>query len=406
MPGLQGKRILLGVSGSIAAYKVAEWARTMSKEEAVVTTVMTEAAARFVGPLTFATLTGNPVHEEMFAQEADKLMAHITLSRENDCILIAPATAQTIARLASGMADTLLASVVLAARVPVLLCPAMNTAMLQHPATQSNLARLRDYGYRIVPSTTGKLACGETGDGHLPDWDAVREALLSLFAPSDLAGRKVLVTAGPTREAIDPARYLSNRSSGKMGYALARTAQRRGAEVTLVSGPVHLPVPPGVELVRVNSAKEMAAAVLERAALAQVVVKSAAVSDFRPRDYQAHKIKKKPEGLQLDLVKNLDILAELGKKRVAGQVLVGFAAESQDHAGEGRRKLLEKNVDMVVVNDILGARTGFDVETNQVTLVDRKGMQSLPLLSKEETANRIWDAVVDLLPDAGDQRQV
>lgn len=265
MSGLQGKRILFGVTGSVAAYKAAEWIRALVKEEAMVTVVLTEAASRFVSALTFAALSGNPVYQDMFDEAPDQVMAHINLSREHDAIVVAPATAQTMARLAAGMADNLLASVILAARIPVLVCPAMNSAMLAHPATQENIVRLRHFGYHMVEPASGSLACGESGAGRLPDWEVGREALLGLFAPQDLKDLGVLITAGPTREPIDPARYISNRSSGKMGYALARTASRRGAEVTLISGPVGLPPPPGVKVVRVTTAEEMAVAVAKQA---------------------------------------------------------------------------------------------------------------------------------------------
>jgi phosphopantothenoylcysteine decarboxylase/phosphopantothenate--cysteine ligase len=402
MSGLQGKRVLLGVTGSIAAYKAAEWVRSLVKEEAMATVIMTEAAERFVAPLTFSALSGNPVHRDMFDETPDRVMAHINLSREADVILIAPATAQTIGRLAHGMADNLLVTVVLAARIPVVVCPAMNSAMLSHPATLANISRLEQFGYHLVQPGSGSLACGDTGDGRLADWDVVREKLLALFQPKDLKGRKILITAGPTREPLDPARFLSNRSSGKMGFALARAARRRGAEVTLVAGPVHLSDPPGMEVIRVTTAAEMAAAVFERAKTMEVIVKSAAVADFKPVAYASHKIKKTQQGFHLDLVKNTDILTELGKNRFPGQVLVGFAAESRDHVSEGQRKLREKNLDLIVVNDILGAKTGFDVETNQVTLIDRQASSSLPLLSKEATANRILDKVVLLLGERSD----
>jgi phosphopantothenoylcysteine decarboxylase/phosphopantothenate--cysteine ligase len=397
MPGLQGKRILLGVTGSIAAYKAAEWVRALVKEEAIVTVVMTRAAERFVSPLTFSALSGNQVYRDMFDDEPDRVMAHINLSREADAILVAPATARTIARLGSGMTDDLLSTVILAARIPVVVCPAMNSDMLAHPATLQNINILQQYGYHLVHSGSGSLACGETGYGRLPDWDVAREALLALFAPKDLECVKVLITAGPTREALDPVRFLSNRSSGKMGFALARTARRRGAEVTLVTGPVSLEDPPGVDVVRVTTAAEMRDVVIQKAGSVQVIVKSAAVADFKPAAYQGHKIKKSSQPFQLALEKNADILAELGENRIQGQVLVGFAAESRDHTGEGQRKFQEKNLDLIVVNDILGTQTGFDVDTNQVTLIDRKGSAVLPMLSKEDTANRIWNKVVSLL---------
>jgi phosphopantothenoylcysteine decarboxylase/phosphopantothenate--cysteine ligase len=393
---LQGKRILLGVTGSIAAYKAAQWVRELVREEAVVTVIMTEAAERFIAPLTFSALSGNPVYRDMFDEAPDRVMAHINLSREADVLLVAPATAQTIARLAHGMADTLLTTVALAARIPVMICPAMNAAMLAHAATQDNIARLEQLGYHLVPPDSGDLACGETGDGRLTDWEVVRERLLALFAPDDLRGKKVLVTAGPTREPLDPVRFLSNRSSGKMGFALARAARRRGAEVVLVAGPVALTDPPGMEVVRVTTAQDMAAAVMQRAAAMDVVVKSAAVADFQPAACQPLKIKKAGQGIHLDLVKNIDILAELGQQKRSGQLLVGFAAESHDHISEGQRKLREKHLDLIVVNDILGTQTGFDVETNQVTLIDHATIETLPLLSKEATADRIWDRIVAL----------
>ena len=401
MAGLQGKRILLGVTGSISAYKAAEWTRALVKEEALVQVILTEAAERFVPALTFAALSGTSVHRDMFADNPEALMAHINLSREADALVIAPASAQTIARLAAGMADNLLSTVVLAARIPVLVCPAMNAAMYHHPATQKNIRRLRQFGYRVLQPGSGELACGEVGDGRLPEWDDAREALLSIFAPSDLRGLKVLVTAGPTREAIDPVRYLSNRSSGKMGFALARTAMRRGASVTLVAGPVSLSDPPGMEVIRVQSAREMAECVFARAEQSRVIVKAAAVADFMVDAPAEHKVKKSDDGLQLDLVKNIDILAELGSRKKARQILVGFAAESRDHQQEGMRKLQEKNLDLIVVNDILGSQSGFDVDTNQVTLIDRNGSHEVPLMSKEDTADQIWDAVRAMLA-AGD----
>lgn len=396
MSGLQGKRILFGVTGSIAAYKAACWVRELVKEEALVTVMMTEAAEQFITPLTFAALAGNPVHRDMFDLDPEGVMAHINLSRDADVLVIAPATAQTLAKLACGMADNLLTTAVLAAKIPVILCPAMNSAMLNHPATQKNLKRVQALGYQVVQPGCGSLACGEIGDGRLAEWECVREVLLAVLQPNDLAGKRVLITAGPTREPLDPVRFLSNRSSGKMGYALARTARRRGAEVILVSGPVSLAPPPGVDVVSVTTAEDMAEAVLSRNSQVDVIVKSAAVADFKPVNCQPLKIKKSPQGLHLDLIKNIDILAELGKRRQQGQILVGFAAESHDHVQEGQRKLREKNLDLIVVNDILGSRTGFDVETNQVTLISRVSSQELPLLSKDETANRIWDAVIAL----------
>jgi phosphopantothenoylcysteine decarboxylase/phosphopantothenate--cysteine ligase len=337
----------------------------------------------------------------MFAEAAAETIPHIRLARDSDLLLIAPATATTIARLANGLAEDLLSAIVLAARAPVLICPAMNGAMYQHPATQANLDRLAIYGYRIMTPDTGAMACGEEGPGRLPDWDTVREGLLAALSPRDLEGRTVLVTAGPTHEPLDPVRYLGNRASGKMGYALARTARRRGAEVILVSGPCSLPPPPGVEVIRVRTAAEMQQAVLDRLAQAAVVVKAAAVSDFRPAVCAEQKLKKSGSAPALALAANEDILAGLGamkKDRPDFPLLVGFAAESRDHLAEGWRKLHAKNLDLIAVNDILAADAGFEVETNRLLLLDRtERAEELPLLSKEEAADRLWDRVVFLL---------
>ncbi len=395
---LKGRRILFGVTGSIAVFKAAAWVRSLTREEARVSVVMTKAATRFVSGLTFAALSGERVYRGMFSESSPDTMAHITLGREADLVLVAPATAQTISRLAHGMAEDLLSAAILAARVPVVVCPAMNSRMLSHPITQENLEKLRFIGYTIVSPEKGELACGEEGAGRLADWDVVRETCIARMTPQDLAGRPVLITAGATREPLDPVRYLTNRSSGKMGYALARTAWRRGARVTLISAPVSLEPPPGVEVVAVNTANEMRQAVLKYADTASVIVSAAAVADFRPARRAAAKIKKHGASPIIDLVPNPDILAELGRNRKNGQVLVGFAAESHDHEREGARKLEEKNLDLIVVNDILGRDTGFEVNTNQVTILQRNGEPlHLPLLSKIETADRIWDQVVPLL---------
>ncbi|MCI5188544.1 MAG: bifunctional phosphopantothenoylcysteine decarboxylase/phosphopantothenate--cysteine ligase CoaBC [Candidatus Electrothrix sp. AS4_5] len=395
---MQGRKILFGVTGSIAACKAATWVSSLVQEEAQVTVMMTEAATRFVTPLTFGALSGQQVYTDIFSTDAEEIMAHITLSGDADAVLIAPATAQTIAQLAQGMADNLLSAAVLASAAPVVVCPAMNSKMLAHPATQRNLAILKELGYLVVEPETGPLACGEVGTGRLAEWDTVREVLQGLFVEQDLAGQQILITAGPTREPLDPARYLSNRSSGKMGYFLARTARRRGAEVTLISGPTNLPAPPGITLVPVQTAAKMAKAVKEHAENASIIVKAAAVADFRPKNVASLKIKKSTAALQLELEPNQDILASLGKGKVQrpDQLLVGFAAESNNHEAEGRRKLEAKQADLIVVNDILGKQTGFDVDTNQVTFITQEGAEQLALLSKEETANRIWDKVIAL----------
>ncbi len=394
---LSGRRLLFGVTGSIAAFKAAGWVRELTRLSAGVEVVMTAAAERFVTPLTFAALSGQPVHRDLFDRDPGELMAHIELPRAADLILIAPATAQTIARLANGFADDLLSTVVLAADIPVVVCPAMNSNMFRHPATQRNIRVLTEMGYLVIGPDSGSLACGEEGPGRLPEWPLVHEQLARLFTRQDLEGQRVVITAGPTREPLDPVRYLSNRSSGKMGYALALTAARRGARVRLISGPVALDPPPTVEVISVSTALQMYDAVLECARNADIVVKAAAVADFRPVKQESLKIKKTDRGLlSVELEMNPDILAELGSVKDRSYRLVGFAAESHAHLEEARRKLREKGADLMVVNDILGDATGFDCDTNRVTLVDARGETELPLLSKMETADRIWDHLLSL----------
>ncbi|MGW8286699.1 MAG: bifunctional phosphopantothenoylcysteine decarboxylase/phosphopantothenate--cysteine ligase CoaBC [Desulfobulbales bacterium] len=396
---LVGKKILFGVSGSIAVYKAAEWVRELTKSEAEVTVVMTEAATHFVTSLTFSTLSGKRVYTDMFERDAGEKVTHINLARESDLVVIAPATAQTIAKLAHGLADDLLSSLILANRNKVLVFPAMNSNMFSHAATQANLNRLREYGYEVVSPEHGKLACGDEGIGRLVDWKTAREKILSVFAVQDLQDQTVLISAGPTWESFDPARMLSNRSSGKMGYALARVAKRRGARVILVSGPCAIPSPPGVELIKVMTAAEMHEAVMVQYDNADTIVMAAAVSDYRPQKSMDQKIKKGTKSIELKLVPNPDILKKLGaiKKKSRQPLLVGFAAESTEHFEAGQRKLEQKNLDLIVINDILGKETGFGSDTNQVSLIDRDHqLEKLPLLSKEECAEMIWDKVVKL----------
>ena len=396
---LAGKKILIGISGSIAVYKVAEWVRELTKAGADVTVVMTDAATRFVSSLTFATLSGRRVYTGMFEPDAGEKVTHISLARESDLFVIAPATAQTIAKLANGFADNLLSSLALANRSKMLVFPAMNSNMYCHAATQANLARLKEYGYLIIEPEEGTLACGDEGVGRLVRWGAARDAIVSTFAPQDLQKKTVLITAGPTCEPFDPARHLSNRSSGKMGYALARSAKQRGAKVILISGPTSLETPPGVEMVNVTTALQMHDAVMENYNSADIMVMSAAVSDYRPAKIIEQKVKKGSDSIGLEIVPNPDILKELGKRKKTRQpLLVGFAAESNDHLEEGKRKLLEKNLDLIVVNDILGSDTGFNADTNQVSLIDRDyQLEKLPLLSKEECAYMIWNKIVKLI---------
>lgn len=391
-----GKRIVVGVTGSIAAFKVAGWVSALAKDEALVDVVMTEAAAKFVSELTFTSLSGRPVYTDMFAAELEGTISHIGLARAADCILIAPATAHTIARLAQGMADDLLTTTVLAADVPVIICPAMNAHMYHHPATNRNLAALKNYGYLVIDPDSGPMACKEVGSGRLPEWEQVADHLLRQTANLDLAGHKVLVTAGPTREPYDPARFISNRSSGKMGYALARTAFIRGADVTLVSGPTSLAPPVGIHLIPVSTAQEMYDAVMENYRDKSIIVKAAAVSDFRCSKQFDEKIKKDRSAPVIKLEPNPDILKQLGTIRdPEKQLLIGFAAESSDIEAEGRKKFVSKNLDLIAINDITAEHAGFETDTNQVTLIDSSATRKLLHTSKLKTADLIWDHVVD-----------
>ena len=391
-----GKKIVVGVSGSISAFKVAGWVSALAKEEAAVDVMMTACASKFVTPLTFAALSGRSVYQDMFSDEMDDPMSHISLGRDSDCILIAPATAQTIARLAGGFADDLLSATVLAAAAPVIVCPAMNPKMYEHQATQLNIARLKQLGYLVIEPDSGQMACGESGRGRLPEWEHVCEHVLRCLSAQDLAGQKILVTAGPTREIFDPVRFLSNRSSGKMGYALARTACRRGADVTMICGPTALPAPEGVRTLSVTSAEEMYDMVMSHFEPCSIIVMSAAVSDFRPAETHDEKIKKEHSPRLMALEQTKDILRDLGLKRdQQNQLLVGFAAESSDIERQGRKKLLDKKLDLIAVNDITAPQSGFAGDSNQLTLISHEKCTVLPQTTKLKTADLLWDFILD-----------
>ncbi len=391
-----GKNIVVGVTGSVAAFKVAGWVSELARNEAQVSVVMTESAEKFIAPLTFHALSGNTVYTDMFNRQAAGDMAHIELGRNADLVIIAPASASSIARLAAGSADNLLAATLLVARCRVLVFPAMNPAMYSHPATRKNIEQLREYGYDVIEPASGTMACREEGTGRLVEWDVALHHVNNCLVSRDLTGEKITVTAGPTREAIDPARFLSNRSSGKMGYALAKAAQMRGADVTLVTGPTALPAPLGVTTIKVESAREMYEAVLASARDASIVIKAAAVADYGPETYCAQKVKKEHIGQSLQLKQNPDILLELGRTKQKGQILVGFAAESENLLKEGRRKLEKKNLDLVVVNDINARDAGFEVDFNRVILVSREDEQPLPHTTKLQVAQLILDRILSL----------
>jgi phosphopantothenoylcysteine decarboxylase/phosphopantothenate--cysteine ligase len=396
---LTNRRVLLGVTGGIAAYKAVELLRLLRKNGADVTVVMTANAKRFVGTATFQALSGRPVADDLWACNPALPIEHLALAEAAELVIVAPATANALAKMAAGIADDLLGTLLLAATSPVLVAPAMNTRMLQHPATQANLATLAARGVHVLPPESGALAAEEAGAGRLPAPATILERARALLAGArDLAGRRVLVTAGPTRERLDPVRFFSNRSSGKMGIAVAAAAHRRGAEVTLVAGPIAVPPPAGVETVRVVTAEEMRAAVLARRADADVVVMAAAVADYRPVEPRPEKIKKAGRGrLSVELEPTPDILAELGALG-GGALLVGFAAETGEPSAAALRKLAEKNLDLVVANDVTAPGAGFDTDTNQVEIFARDGRRiPVPLAPKDRVAERILDEVAALL---------
>lgn len=398
---LSQAHIVLGVTGGIAAYKAADLASKLVQAGATVDVVMTEAAARFVGPLTFQALTGRPVHLDPFRLLEQTEMPHLSLAQRADVLVIAPATANTLAKLAHGLADNLLCAVALATRAPLILAPAMDTDMWEHPATQENLETLRRHGAWIVGPGEGRLASGRIGRGRMAEVPEILGTIrLVLGRDGPLAGKQVLVTAGGTQEPLDPVRYLGNRSSGKMGYALAQTALDRGASVTLVSAPTALPIPVGAERVEVRTAEEMRDAVLAALPGCDILVMAAAVADFRPAEVVGHKIKKGAAGLTLHLERTPDILAEVAAQRErSGRpvLVVGFAAETEDLLRNARAKLEAKRLDLIVANDVSSPDSGFGADTNRVTLLDRYGLeQALPLLPKEEVAGRIWEWVVEI----------
>ena len=399
---LAEKRIVLGVSGGIAAYKACDLVSRLKKRGAQVRVVLTKHACEFVPPLTFETLSGNPAYTDAFDRKFE--IEHVALAKWADAMVVAPATANALAKMAAGIADDLLTTTLLAVTAPVVAAPAMNAAMWRHPATQANAALLRSRGVRFVGPASGHLACGDDDVGRMSEPEAIVEALEALFAEGgrsgaarDLSGRRILVTAGPTVERIDPVRFITNRSTGKMGYAIAAAAARRGAEVVLVSGPVSLPCPDGVERVSVESSRELCDAVLGRAGDCDAVIQAAAPADFTPAAFSETKIKKTGEGMALELKPTTDIAAALGSRKRPGQVLVAFAAETNDLIDNARGKLARKNADLVVANDVTRPGAGFGADTNIVSLVTRDSARELPVMPKSEVADAILDAVAALL---------
>ncbi|MBN2125992.1 MAG: bifunctional phosphopantothenoylcysteine decarboxylase/phosphopantothenate--cysteine ligase CoaBC [Deltaproteobacteria bacterium] len=394
---IKGKTVVVGVAGGIAAYKAAELVRLLVKAGLTTRVAMTEHATRFVAPLTFASLSGNRVVWDMWAEDTAP-MDHISWGQEADLIVVAPATANFLAKTAHGLGGDFLSTMILAATAPVLLCPSMNTRMYLNPAVQANLGLLKERGYVLMEPGEGELACGTEGPGRLPEPEDILEQALIMLSPQDLRDLRVLVTAGATAEALDPVRYLTNRSSGKMGYALARAARHRGAEVFLVSGPTSLKPPLGVTFRKVNTTEEMREAVFEYRDRADVIIKAAAVLDYRPCHRAEHKMKKEGDIPPIELERTPDILAELGSAKGDRRcVLVGFAAETRDLLANARAKLEKKNLDLIVANDVSRTDAGFETDTNLVKVLYRDGsMEELPLMTKQEVADHLLDRVRDL----------
>ncbi|MBM4328782.1 MAG: bifunctional phosphopantothenoylcysteine decarboxylase/phosphopantothenate--cysteine ligase CoaBC [Deltaproteobacteria bacterium] len=390
-------RVLLGVTGGIAAYKTPWLVRLLVESGMDVHVVMTRAATQFVTPLTLATVSGNRVEHDMWEKPFEPQIEHITLADQADVAVIAPATANIIGKIASGIADDLLTTMFMAVTCPALICPSMNVNMFRNPVVQRNLNRLRELGYHVLDPASGYLACGWVGEGRLPEPECIVEEIRGLLAPRDLEGENVLVTAGPTEEPLDPVRFLTNRSSGKMGVAVATRALARGAHVTLVAGPINIPVPQGLKHVPVRTAQEMHDRVMEVSSRMSVIIKAAAVADFRPAVESADKIKKEFAEPHIPLAPNPDILKALGARKRPDQILVGFAAETGDAVENGRKKLVSKNLDLLVVNDVTRPGAGFDYDTNIARFLHRSGLEEeFEIMPKRKVADLILDRVRDL----------
>ena len=392
---LREKHIVLGVSGGIAAYKIASLASMLKKQSADITVIMTRNATNFINPITFEALTGNKCLVDTFDRNFKHSVEHVSLAKQTDVFLVAPASANVIAKAAHGLADDMLTTTLLACECPKLVAPAMNTRMYRNPVLQDNLKLLAHYGMQVITPATGYLACGDTGEGKMPDPEVLFEAILRALRPKDMAGLKVLVTAGPTREKIDPVRYLSNHSTGKMGYAIARAAISRGAEVTLVTGKTDLTPPGEADTVEIVSAADMARAVKERSRDQDIIIKAAAVADYRPKYTADEKMKKSDSGLNIELERTEDILGFLGAHKMQGQFLCGFSMETENMLENSREKLRKKNLDLIVANNLKEQGAGFGTDTNIVTLLSPTDTVQLPLLSKEEVAHRLLDYILE-----------
>ncbi len=398
---LKGKTVLLGITGSIAAYKIAYLASALHKLHADVHVLMTENATNFINPITFETLTGNKCLVDTFDRNFQFQVEHVSIAKKADVVMIAPASANVIGKLANGLADDMLTTTVMACRCQKILAPAMNTAMYENPVVQDNIRRLQTYGYEVITPASGYLACGDTGAGKMPEPETLLEYILKEAAfQKDLAGKKLLVTAGPTQEAIDPVRCLTNHSSGKMGYAIAKMAMLRGAEVTLVSGPTAIEPPLFVKVVPVTSARDMFEAVTGLSDEQDIIIKAAAVADYRPKQVSEDKVKKKDDQASIELERTDDILKYLGQHKKQGQFLCGFSMETKDMLRNSRAKLEKKNLDMVAANNLKVEGAGFQGDTNVLTLITQDEEVSLPLMSKEDAALKILDKILLLTTKA------
>ncbi|MBE5923447.1 MAG: bifunctional phosphopantothenoylcysteine decarboxylase/phosphopantothenate--cysteine ligase CoaBC [Lachnospiraceae bacterium] len=392
---LKGKTVVLGVTGSIAAYKIANLASMLVKQHADVNVIMTKNATNFINPITFETLTNNKCLVDTFDRDFQFNVEHVALAKRADIFMVAPASANVIGKIAGGIADDMLTTTIMACKAPKYIAPAMNTNMYENPIVQDNLKKLEGYGYNIITPATGYLACGDTGAGKLPSEEELMAYIMrELHYEKDLKGKKIVVTAGPTTEAIDPVRFISNHSSGKMGYAIAKCAMERGADVTLISGTTSIAKPPFVNVVDVLSAQDMFDAVIKYADDADIIIKAAAVADYTPVNVAEDKLKKKDDDLSISLKRTTDILKYLGEHKKEGQVLCGFAMETKDLIDNAKKKLESKNADLIVANNLKVKGAGFKTDTNVVTFIDKTGTEELPILTKDEVAERILNKVL------------
>lgn len=392
---LHGKHIVLGVTGGIAAYKIASLASMLKKQAADVTVIMTQNATNFINPITFETLTGNKCLVDTFDRNFKHSVEHVSLAKQTDVFMIAPASANVIAKAAHGLADDMLTTTLLACECPKIIAPAMNTRMYRNPVVQDNLKLLTHYGMEVITPATGYLACGDTGEGKMPEPELLCEYILKALKPKDMKDLKVLVTAGPTREKLDPVRYLSNHSSGKMGYAIARSAMMRGAQVTLVTGKTNLTPPMAVHTLEITSASDMASAVKACAGEQDIIIKAAAVADYRPKYTSEEKMKKSDADLTIELERTEDILGFLGAHKKEGQFLCGFSMETENMLENSQKKLEKKNLDLIIANNVKQQGAGFGCDTNIVTLISPKESVQLPLQSKEEVAEHLLDYILE-----------